>query len=437
MLRFCTFLALFLLIPITVKAVEVDLRLLPTDIRLQSDNIVAGQQATVLVTVNNSGTVNGSGLVNLYINNVLLTGGLVVSVLPSQNDTVYYDFTIPDKDFRIFAELTGVIPKDNNTADNSAISSLFKVDLDTDGDGVGNSRDSDDDNDSLPDIQESAAGTDPLNKDTDNDGYLDGDDAFPLNKSEWRDNDRDGIGDNTDSDDDNDGLSDTREKELGTNQYKADTDGDGVNDKDDYYPLDRNRSKQEKVAVTPVVPDKAEGTPDSSINPIVDASNDSTNSLSDSVNSNSGGDTVNENTVDSLNQELTDLQQDYQNVLAQKGTTATKGMSWLNVRNPILWFALGILLAILLLLIFLRSRFRSSSANQASKKPKFLSDTEEQDYQQEMESEDANEMSDDLASLVEDMDVKPAKKISTIRPQPKALVNKSKSVKIKVKKINS
>jgi hypothetical protein len=49
------------------------------------------------------------------------------------------------------------------------------------------------DADSVPDY---------IDPDIDNDGYLNDDDAFPYNKTEWRDNDLDGVGDNEDLDDD-------------------------------------------------------------------------------------------------------------------------------------------------------------------------------------------------------------------------------------------
>jgi parallel beta-helix repeat protein len=58
--------------------------------------------------------------------------------------------------------------------------------LDTDEDGTPDSEDDDDDDD----------------------GYLDEEDAFPLNASEWLDTDSDGIGNNADPDDDDDGTLD-------------------------------------------------------------------------------------------------------------------------------------------------------------------------------------------------------------------------------------
>ncbi len=58
---------------------------------------------------------------------------------------------------------------------------------------------SDTDGDGVPDLE------DP---DDDNDGVPDGNDAFPLDESEWDDTDSDGLGNNVDSDDDNDGYYD-------------------------------------------------------------------------------------------------------------------------------------------------------------------------------------------------------------------------------------
>ncbi|MCK4589852.1 MAG: hypothetical protein KAT77_05380 [Nanoarchaeota archaeon] len=52
--------------------------------------------------------------------------------------------------------------------------------------------------------------------DTDGDGYIDSEDAFPNDSSEWQDSDGDGTGDNSDSDDDNDGYSDLDELAAGT-----------------------------------------------------------------------------------------------------------------------------------------------------------------------------------------------------------------------------
>jgi ELWxxDGT repeat protein len=145
--------------------------------------------------------------------------------------------------------------------------------LDTDKDGMPDTlngtstsepaliEDLDDDNDSLLDLDEIANGTEPLNPDTDGDGYCDGSvtvgsciagDVFPLDENEWFDTDGDGTGNNADTDDDNDGLNDTTEASSDpvTNSTNPDTDGDGycdgpvsitdVCDATDAFPTDGN-----------------------------------------------------------------------------------------------------------------------------------------------------------------------------------------------------
>lgn len=92
---------------------------------------------------------------------------------------------------------------------------------DTDADGIGNNADTDDDNDSLIDTYETSAVdpetleskdvTDPLIADTDGDSYIDGEDAFPIDITEWIDTDEDEIGNNIDADDDDDGLLDIKD----------------------------------------------------------------------------------------------------------------------------------------------------------------------------------------------------------------------------------
>ncbi len=116
--------------------------------------------------------------------------------------------------------------------------------IDTDSDGIGDNADLDDDGDGLTDMYESREGLNSTNNDTDADGILDNEDVFPLDSSEWTDFDSDGIGDNLDDDDDNDGLLDLEEYELGTDPLNPDTDLDGYTDDVDYYPLDQTRNAE-------------------------------------------------------------------------------------------------------------------------------------------------------------------------------------------------
>lgn len=77
--------------------------------------------------------------------------------------------------------------------------------IDTDGDGIPDITDTDDDNDGLSDIDELAAGTDPLDADTDNDLVMDGTEILagtnPLDSNdrpEWGDINNDGTVDTAD-----------------------------------------------------------------------------------------------------------------------------------------------------------------------------------------------------------------------------------------------
>lgn len=76
-------------------------------------------------------------------------------------------------------------------------------------------------------------------KDTDGDGVIDDNDAFPMDSTEWADSDSDGIGDNADLDIDGDGIPNTVEIELGldpTNSLDGvyDLDGDGFDNAYEY-----------------------------------------------------------------------------------------------------------------------------------------------------------------------------------------------------------
>lgn len=80
--------------------------------------------------------------------------------------------------------------------------------VDSDGDGLGDNADADDDADHVIDIL----------------------DAFPLDPRESADSDSDGVADSVDNDDDNDGLVDKAERMLGTSTRDVDTDDDGLPD---------------------------------------------------------------------------------------------------------------------------------------------------------------------------------------------------------------
>ena len=105
---------------------------------------------------------------------------------------------------------------------------------DNDGDGIGDNADADDDNDGTADDVD-AFPLDPAEQaDSDGDGVGDNADAFPNDESEQSDNDGDGEGDNADTDDDNDGIPDVDDPNpFEPDEPQRDGDGDGIADGDD------------------------------------------------------------------------------------------------------------------------------------------------------------------------------------------------------------
>ena len=91
----------------------------------------------------------------------------------------------------------------------------------------------DTDGDGLPDEIEKYIGTDPLKKDTDDDGLTDFDELFKtFTDPTMYDTDSNGISDGQE-DPDNDGLNNIREMEYGTDPFDEDTDKDGLTDGDE------------------------------------------------------------------------------------------------------------------------------------------------------------------------------------------------------------
>ena len=98
------------------------------------------------------------------------------------------------------------------------------------------------DKDFMSDPYESSAGTNPTVNDSDNDGFNDGIDVFPMDKYEWIDSDADGEGNNRDNNDDNDAVIDYWEKigithgyysgNISTTIWNRDIDLIGADDED-------------------------------------------------------------------------------------------------------------------------------------------------------------------------------------------------------------
>lgn len=231
---------------------DYDLSIGPSDISFSSDVLIAGATARIYATVHNIGNRDILGYVSFLKGAELLGNSQAISVLPGKSDDVFVDFTVPESSFNVQAKIQGTEPTDQNPANNETQSKLIYPEHDTDSDGVVDSQDADDDNDGLSDAQEFDDKCPyRLKADSDNDGVKDGSDAFFCNTQEIKDTDHDGLGDNADIDDDNDGWSDAEELAKGTDPLRADTDGDGVLDPQDAYPLDASKSQVERNIFQP------------------------------------------------------------------------------------------------------------------------------------------------------------------------------------------
>ncbi len=165
------------------------------------------------------------------------------SGLESTNYEIIYEkgyVTILDTDI----DGDGIFDSEDDDIDGDGI--LNEADVDIDGDGV-NDNGIDTDGDGI---------NNDFDTDDDGDMYLDTNDAFPLDASEWLDTDSDGIGNNADTDDDEDGQLDTDEILCGSdsldpysmaldtdsdnipNCVDTDDDGDTYLDTNDALPLD-------------------------------------------------------------------------------------------------------------------------------------------------------------------------------------------------------
>ncbi|MBI2551668.1 PKD domain-containing protein [Candidatus Uhrbacteria bacterium] len=210
-----------LLMPSFVHAGTVDIGITKQGITFSKpEPFVAGDTIRIYAQIKNYGDVDAVGAVNFYQGPILISESQTISLRAGKSpEDVFVDFVVPDGPFNIRADVVGVRPEDSNDANDSSLSRLFTPIMDDDHDGI-----------------------------------ADANDNCPLTEnSSQRDTDNDGMGDSCDEDDDNDGLSDAKEAELGTDPRRADTDGDGVLDADDAFPLDPSKSTNDPPPV-PVLP---------------------------------------------------------------------------------------------------------------------------------------------------------------------------------------
>lgn len=184
MLKKLLFISAFLFWPGTALAAP-DLSIGPADISFSYPKPLANQDFRIYATVRNSGQQDARAMVRFFIDNNQIGSDQPLTVAVGKPTTVFVDWQASEGYYRLAAEIINIDPPDGDTGNNRAEIKDFLINKDTDGDGKPDTEDLDDDNDGITDGVETINGSDPLRPDTDGDGVNDKDDAFPLDKNKW------------------------------------------------------------------------------------------------------------------------------------------------------------------------------------------------------------------------------------------------------------
>ncbi|MFH1226228.1 MAG: hypothetical protein V1684_03025 [bacterium] len=166
-----------------VSAGEYDLGLSSSDIWFSKTKFFAGEKVKIYAQVKNSGSKDVSAYVIFYEGQTTIGEPQPISVVAGgTEDAVWVDWLAEAGPNDITVRIVGQMPADSNS-DNDSIVLPIEIDIDTDNDGLGNKEDLDDDNDGLSDTDEAGLKISPLNPDTDADGVIDSQDAYPLDST--------------------------------------------------------------------------------------------------------------------------------------------------------------------------------------------------------------------------------------------------------------
>jgi len=228
---YCAVLIFFILASAFQVSAAINIFLDNSDITLSKDEPFSGDTVRIFAKVNNLGDEDVLGYVIFSDNKTQIGTPQQISMRKNSFDDVFVDWKVTGGEHKIELTVFDANNFDQTPKKDKVVQKEYSIDSDTDGNGIGDKNDPDIDGDGLTNEEEIRMGINPNQADSDGDGVNDRIDAFPLDKTEWRDTDNNGIGDNKDFDVDGDGLNNIDEiKIYGTNSYSADSDGDGVSD---------------------------------------------------------------------------------------------------------------------------------------------------------------------------------------------------------------